>query len=195
MSWYGANRAPFRDRVQALGLPFRFFRALPPEGCEMHAADFYLYQAGAPPGAAPRIPCPRPEGSGFAVIHPFSGSARKNWPLDRYRELARRLDIPVRWCAGPEDDLPGAVRIADLHNLACWLSTARVFIGNDCGIAHLAAAAGTPLLVVLFGPSDPAIWAPRGLNVRVLRSGCSMEDTSVEQVLAAVNCSLAAPGC
>ena len=79
--------------------------------------------------------------------------------------------MPVRWCAGPDDPpLAGAVRIDDLYELACWLASARLYIGNDSGITHLAAAVGTPVLA-LFGPTDPAIWAPRGPHVRVLRWG------------------------
>jgi ADP-heptose:LPS heptosyltransferase len=42
-----------------------------------------------------------------------------------------------------------------------------VYIGNDSGISHLAAAAGAPV-VALFGPTDPAVWAPRGPRVRIL---------------------------
>jgi ADP-heptose:LPS heptosyltransferase len=77
--------------------------------------------------------------------------------------------MPVRWCSGEEDPpLDGAVRIDDLYELACWLAGARLYIGNDSGITHLAAAAGAPALA-LFGPTDPAIWAPRGPNVRVVR--------------------------
>ena len=77
--------------------------------------------------------------------------------------------MPVKWCAGEEDPpLPGAVRIDDLYELACWLAKARLYIGNDSGITHLAAAVGTPVLA-LFGPTDPEVWAPRGQNVRVGR--------------------------
>jgi hypothetical protein len=175
VSWYGANRSEFRDLVLGLGLPFRFFRALPEDGAGMHAADFYLSQvrtlAGAASDGIPRIACPQ-ECAGreeFAVIHPFSGSPRKNWPLERFRELARELErrMPVRWCAGPEDPpLEGAVRLDDLYELACWLAAASLYVGNDSGITHLAAAVGTPVLA-LFGPTDPAVWAPRGPNVRV----------------------------
>jgi heptosyltransferase-3 len=72
--------------------------------------------------------------------------------------------MPVRWCAGPQEELPDAVRIDDLYELACWLSRARLYIGNDSGISHLAAAVGTPA-IVLFGPTDPTVWAPRGSRV------------------------------
>ena len=94
--------------------------------------------------------------------------------------------MPVRWCAGPEEPLPGAVRIADLYELACWLATARIYIGNDSGITHLAAAVGTPV-VALFGPTDPRIWAPRGPHVRVIAKP-ALADIMVDEVVAAVLC-------
>jgi len=174
VSWYGANRPEFRALVHSLGLPFQFFPALPREAAGMHATDFYLEQVrgitDCPSDAIPRIWCPS-ERDDFAIIHPFSGSPQKNWPLPRFRELARKLErtMPVRWCAGPEDPpLPGAVHIDDLYELACWLAEARLYVGNDSGITHLAAAVGTPVLA-LFGPTDPQVWAPRGPHVRVGR--------------------------
>lgn len=174
LSWYGANRPEFRNLVRSLNLPFRFFPALPSETAAIHATDFYLDQirelSQTTADPIPRIACPVEPGN-FAVIHPFSGGARKNWPLDKFRQVARGLEhrMPVQWCAGPEDPpLDGAVRIENLYHLAQWLARARLYIGNDSGITHLAAAAGAPVLA-LFGPTDPAIWAPRGPNVRVLR--------------------------
>jgi heptosyltransferase-3 len=187
ISWYGAHRPEFRAAVESL--PFQFFTAIPPEGFPTHAADFFAGQVcrEPPSPAIPRIECPRQDG-GFAVIHPFSGSRKKCWPLERYRELARRLEprMPVFWCAGPEEPLPGAVHIDDLYELACWLATARVYIGNDSGITHLAAAVGTPV-VALFGPTDPRIWAPRGARVSVIARP-AMEDIAVDEVLAAALC-------
>ena len=78
----------------------------------------------------------------------------------------------------------GAVRIDDLYELARWLAGASVYIGNDCGISHLAAAVGTPV-VVLFGPTDPAVWAPRGPSVTVLSPFDRV--TPAEVVRAALN--------
>lgn len=170
--WYGAGRQEFRDLVRDLGLPFQFFQALPAQGSAVHATDFYLEQARsiAPceSDGVPRIRCDETRGD-FAVIHPFSGSARKNWPLKKFRAIAAKLQrvMPVRWCAGAEDPpLEGAVRIDDLWELARWLARARLYVGNDSGITHLASAVGTPVLA-LFGASDPRIWSPRGENVRV----------------------------
>jgi ADP-heptose:LPS heptosyltransferase len=185
VSWYGTHRPEFRDYVA--GLPFRFLDALP-DRSGVHAADFYLRQVGPDSGPAiPRIECPQAERAGFVAIHPFSGSAKKNWPLERFRDLARRLDLPVRWCAGPEEPLDDAQRFDNLYALACWLRSARLYIGNDSGITHLAAAVGTPVLA-LFGPTDPAIWAPRGEHVSIVataRPGQAMEGISVDEVLRA----------
>jgi ADP-heptose:LPS heptosyltransferase len=165
--------------MNKLGVSIRFLDALPPAGESIHAADFFLKQAGCASVAIPRILCPPAPAGDFAVIHPFSGGPRKNWSLERYRELAQRLEMPVCWCAGPEEQLDQAVRIDNLHELASWLSTARLYIGNDSGITHLAAAVGVPV-VAIFGPTDPAVWAPRGERVRVV-SG-NLDDISADQV-------------
>ena len=147
-SWYGTHRPEFRDAVRHL--PFTFFPALPP-----------------PAEGIPHIAVPPQPVQNFAIIHPFASSPAKRWPLENFREVAARLDIPVAWCTGPEEPLERAIKMDDLHELACWISTARVYIGNDSGIAHLAAAAGTPV-VSIFLASDPRVWAPRGVGVTVL---------------------------
>lgn len=176
VSWYGAKRPEFRDAVSRF--PFTFFTAIPPEGAtpKRHAVDFYLDQARSlvpcTGPAIPRIRCSQAR-EHFVVIHPFSGSPRKNWPLKKFRALAAQLarDVPVYWCRGPEDPpLPGAVEIPGLYDLACWLARAQLYIGNDSGVTHLAAAVGTPV-IVFFGPTDPDVWAPRGDRVQIGRFG------------------------
>lgn len=144
-SWYGTGREEFRAAVAHL--PFVFHPALPT----------------TPPTLVPRIPIRGPH-HGAIVLHPFSGSARKNWPLENFQALAARLP-GVRWTAGPEEPLAEATRFDSLADLAAWLSGARLYIGNDSGITHLAAAVGTPVLA-LFGPSDPQVWCPAGGHVR-----------------------------
>ena len=89
------------------------------------------------------------------VIHPFSGSPKKNWPLECFHALAERLPLPVEWAQD---------RFDNLFELAEWIAGARLYIGNDSGITHLAAAVGVPVLAI-FTASDPAVWAPRGANV------------------------------
>lgn len=170
-SWYGSGRPEFRNAVT--GLPFRFHDALPPRGVAEWAGDFFARQTGAPLPAVPRIPV-TPARHGSVVIHPLSGSPKKNWPLSRYVELSRR--IPVEWAARED-----WVRFAALDGLAGWLAGASVYVGNDSGITHLAAAVGATV-VALFGATDPALWGPRGDRVHIVR-GDSMEDISVDEVL------------
>lgn len=163
VSWYGANRPEFKEAVA--GLPFTFFPALPADST-VHAADFYGAQAGCELPAIPCIEVPQLPREDFVIIHPFASSPQKRWPIDRFQQLARRIGR-VHWCAGPEEQLDGAVRISDLYDLACWIATARAYVGNDSGITHLAAAIGTPV-VALFGPTNATVWAPRGSRIRVL---------------------------
>jgi ADP-heptose:LPS heptosyltransferase len=168
-SWYGSNRPEFRDAVRHL--PFTFFPALPPV-----------------PEGVPRIPVPPQTARDFAILHPFASNQMKRWRLENFREVAEQLGIPVQWCAGPEEHLPeehleDETRINDLYDLACWISTARIYIGNDSGISHLAAAAGTPV-VAIFVASDPLVWAPRGTHVTVL------ERPSVAEVVASARAAM-----
>ncbi len=220
ISWYGYGREEFRAAVARL--PFQFLPALPPKESGFHAADFFLQQVGGPSQPAiPRIECPRAAGE-YVVIHPFSGSEKKNWPLERYRELACRLNCregtdysvpdlklssfggipgvdravcPLLWCAGPEERLEDAMRFENLYDLAGWLAGARLYIGNDSGITHLAAAVGTPV-VALFGPTDPAIWGPRGNRVSIVataKPGEPMESIPLEAVLGAARDKMGRP--
>lgn len=184
VSWYGTNRPLFREALDGLGVPCTFHPALPPADSVTHATDFFARQVGAPQGFVSQIAVPPAEPRGTVVIHPFSGSARKNWPLPLFKDLAARLPYPVEWTAGPEEDLPGAVRFANLAELARWLSGASLYIGNDAGITHLAAAVGTPT-VALFGETEPRVWAPRGSHVRVLRCN-PLAGLDVDAVLAAI---------
>ncbi len=153
ISWYGTNRPEFRDVVSHL--PFRFFPALPP-----------------PPGV-PRIIVPEVPRTKI-LLHPFSGSSKKNWPPQRFHELLERLQ--GEWAIQPD----GTPIIEDLYELACFLAHAKVYIGNDSGITHLAAAVGTPV-VALFGPMDPAIWAPRTEKSVVIKRE-PMDQISVDEV-------------
>ena len=156
-SWYGFHRPEFREAVRHL--PFTFFPALPPlaEG-------------------VPRIPVPPAPREDFVVIHPFASGVGKQWPLENFRAVAGLLGAPVKWTAGPGNILEDAVRFEDLYELGCWLSRARAYIGNDSGIAHLAAAVGTPV-VAIFISTDPKMWAPRGARV------IALERPTVEEVV------------
>ena len=182
VSWYGTNRPEFREAMLGTGVPCEFYAALPPQEYREHATDFLLGQVGGPEGLIPRMEVQGVTKRDAVVIHPFSGSKRKNWPIERYRELAARLPARVEWSAGPEEELAEATRFDDLYEQAQWIAGAWLYIGNDSGITHLAAATGTATLA-LFGPTCPGTWAPRGENVTVLRSQ-PLELLGVQEVLA-----------
>ena len=130
---------------------------------------------------------------GFLAIHPGSGSRRKNWPFDRFADTARRLSPgrPFLLVLGPaEADVvpPPGARVArglPLRTLGAALAWAGLFLGNDSGVTHLAAACGTRT-VALFGPTDPAQWAPVGRAVTTLRAASGrLADLAVDEVVAA----------
>ena len=142
----------------------------------------------------------------FAAIHPGSGSMKKNWPMERFAEVARRLreeaGRAVAWLLGPAEvergTLPPAAKdeavLAELalETVAGILTLADGYLGNDSGVTQLAAtvrgAEGrTTPTVALFGPTDARVWGPRGRHVRVVRSADgTMESIEAETVWAAV---------
>jgi ADP-heptose:LPS heptosyltransferase len=141
-----------------------------------HVASAVFYLAGAPNAGAMDIPAarlyaaaaarPRP----YAVLHVTASYFTKQWAADRFLSLARRLQNgfglePVilagpgqsPWPAGMNefpvfDNLP-------LGEMMSLLKGAALFVGNDSGPAHVAAAFGVPS-VVIFGSSDSRIWHP-----------------------------------
>lgn len=162
------------------------------------------------------------------ALAPAANWVGKTWPVERFSQAALRLlrgEGPLKGgrlmvVGGPADaplartlrdvrasgiiDLTGK----DLLTSYAALKHARLFIGNDSGAMHLAAAAGAPTLG-LFGPSDERLYAPWGPNARVVRGPrefeqiravdpgldqhvCHMMDLSVEKVVGAANELLAA---
>jgi len=119
----------------------------------------------------------------FALLNPGAGWGAKQWPAERYGQVARRLaEEGVRSLInfGPgEETLMRAVEEAGkgtAHGIACSLTEllaltrrARLFIGGDTGPMHLAAALGIPV-VAIFGPTNPARNGPFGTRSIVLRS-------------------------
>ena len=170
-------------------------------------------------------------GSGpILALAPAANWIGKTWPLERFSQIAMKMLGPhgpmaggrLMIVGGPEDkklarglqdvvarsrfiDLTGGV---DLLTAFACLRHARLFIGNDSGAMHLAAAAGVPTLG-LFGPSDEQLYAPWGANTHVVRGPrdyqqiravdpgftqelCHMMDLSVETVAKAAKELLAA---
>lgn len=137
------------------------------------------------------------------LLHPGSGSPRKNWPPERFADLARHLvrerGRQVGLLLGPADRAPAQALAAlldeqGLHvpfavpsgvpDLAHHLAAADLVVGNDSGVSHLSAALGTPTVAV-FGPTDPVRWAPPGARV-VAPTGAEPWPT-VEQVVSEID--------
>jgi ADP-heptose:LPS heptosyltransferase len=133
-------------------------------------------------------------GERILAIHPGSGSPAKNWNPRKFALVAdwasERAFIFL--VSGPARDGRDAVLKAvkksrpfvldhlPLPHLAAVLAKCTAFLGNDSGITHLAARTGIPT-VALFGPTDPAVWGPRGPGVRIMTAEktcvpCSSEE-------------------
>jgi heptosyltransferase III len=151
------------------------------------------------PGAAPLRTAESRRSSRIA-LHPGSGSPRKNWPREAWASLAAWLRashaaelLIITGEAEPPDALAGAgpsARNLPLPALAGQLSTCRLFLGHDSGVSHLAAACGVPSILI-FGPTDPAMWAPPAPHVTVLQRAPDPASISVADVQQAVTRALA----
>ena len=132
---------------------------------ESRAREFPL-PAGTPEGSLPQQP--------FVLASPLAGWGSKQWPLERWSELAALLDLPLVVNGPPSSQrelsmIKGAVvHLSGVAGLIDATRHATAVIGLDSGPLHLAAALAKPG-VALFGPTDPARNGPYGTSFRVLR--------------------------
>ncbi|MFM8552678.1 MAG: putative lipopolysaccharide heptosyltransferase III [Nitrospiraceae bacterium] len=126
-------------------------------------------------------------GAPLVMLQPGARYWFKAWPPERFAELADRL-TDAFGCrvviGGSESERPLAEDIrrqarsaptvlagqTPLLTYAAVLKRCALFVGNDNGPMHMAAALDVPV-VALFGPSDPQEWGPRGPRVHVLYKG------------------------
>lgn len=138
-----------------------------------------------------------PLGAPILALAPAAAAPFKEWPAERFSALANALTAPggalegarVALFGGPGDqatsqavsdaithapvtDLTGRL---DLVSAAACLQRARLFVGNDSGLMHMAAAAGAPVLG-LFGPTDERVYGPWGPRARSVRAGGPAEE-------------------
>jgi ADP-heptose:LPS heptosyltransferase len=159
-----------------------------------HMASAFI-ALGVPVQDVPRaqlFTAEQPVTARYAVIHPFASAPDKQWRADRFCEVARYLDLwnikPV-FLAGPKDNVAPfkahQIVQGSLHAAKALLSKAAVFVGNDSGPAHVAAAFGVPS-VVLFGPSNHAIWGPWQTESEIVVAPDGLKEVSVSRVIAAL---------
>ena len=127
----------------------------------------------------------------FLLMFPGSGSPAKNWPANRFAELATKIApvwMPIVVLGPPEELIEPKFRARGipalgglgLETVAALARMAAGFIGNDSGVSHLAAASGARG-VVIFGPTDPARWRPLG-DVTIIRR-TPLEALEVPEIL------------
>lgn len=169
-----------------------FFEPRPPADFAGHVCAWHRQQlaAGGLSLPEPELPLPRSNPDGAMLIHPGSGGDAKCWPRERFVELGRSLKrngiLPTFILGEVEQERWGTQAVAELQQEFSWylhmglyelaerMSRARMFVGNDSGVTHLAAAMGIPVLA-LFGPSNDVQWRPVGPGVRVLRAAAPHE--------------------
>ncbi|UGT91731.1 glycosyltransferase family 9 protein [Mycobacterium ostraviense] len=156
----------------------------PPWDCGRHEVDRWcslLQWAGIPcepTDVTVRRPTVEPGPTGAVVIHPGASAAARRWPAERFAAVAAALaddghEIVITGSAAESDlthdvarraGLPSSAVLAgalELPELAALVADSRLVICGDTGVGHLAAATGTAS-VVLFGPTAPGRWGPRG---------------------------------
>jgi heptosyltransferase-2 len=133
------------------------------------------------------------------AVHPGSGSLKKVWPPEKFArvclEASKYYQARILLISGPADkenvqkvlELSEGIHPILVENKPLWLLAAilehcRIYLGNDSGVTHLAAAVGIPV-IALFGPSNPKIWRPLGKKVKILQAEIKM--TSLHSTLPA----------
>jgi hypothetical protein len=199
-SWHGSGDQEFVWRLKSLAgcrahiFPFR------PGYAVIHQADYYLsclrhcFASSAEPVVLLRSDAVRwceefwikhaLHRRAILTIAPGSGAREKNWPEEFFLAVTQwwckatggmvlLLSGPVEQERGGIEQLARACTIASdlsLSQAAALLGRSDLYLGNDSGISHLAAASGVRT-VALFGPSDAHQWTPRGKKVTMLRRG------------------------
>lgn len=175
----------------------RFFPFHPQVQLHQHQSEYYLACIGDRPRETGKLEISlKPEavawserywqqhlliGKPVMALAPGSGAREKNWPAASFLAVAewwrRQTSGSVVVILGPVEEERGdgaslceepvVARNLDLGELSALLKRSDLYLGNDSGVSHLAAALGV-VTAVLFGPSNVAQWAPLGKNVTVL---------------------------
>jgi ADP-heptose:LPS heptosyltransferase len=130
----------------------------------------------------------------YAVLHPMASAPDKTWPSANFLAVAehldKRLSLDPVFIAGPAESIDAFAKYrclagAPLEEVKSLVSGASLFVGNDSGPAHMAAAFGLPV-VVLFGSSDPYIWRPWRTESSVLTSPAGINSIGISEAVQAI---------
>ena len=196
-SWHASQQREFVRSLQFVSHGRARVFAFRPAGPGIHQADYYVSCISDVGQKLPvAMIAPKPEamawsedywmqhslqGKPVLALAPGSGAREKNWPLTSYRRVVEWWSSQTQGAVivftGPVEEERGglelllnhsiAARNLNLGQVAALLIRSTLYLGNDSGITHLAAAVGART-VALFGPSDVNQWAPRGERVTIL---------------------------
>jgi ADP-heptose:LPS heptosyltransferase len=182
--WTGLSGARFRAGFAHARESFAYGIKIPraqevlglAEDAPVHTAEHLasaMFHLGVPVMDVPRAKLyvePQRRERPYAVLHVAALFATKEWPIDRFRAMGAFIEKqcglePVFVSAPGRGEM-----FADLVDFTCLdnltlgglkslIAGARLFVGNDSGPAHVAAAFGVPT-VAIFGSSDSRIWGP-----------------------------------
>jgi heptosyltransferase-3 len=176
----------------------------PDETERLHATQVYLKPlerlAIFDANPVPRLSLnPQPSTLNQLVLHPGSGSEKKNWPETKWAGLIQQIAATTNWnllLVGGEAEgerlqrLAGAMppercsiaRDLPLVELAQRIQSGAAFVGHDSGITHLAAAVGLPC-IVLWADTLEEVWRPQGEPLVILKEITGVQAISVEKVM------------
>jgi glycosyl transferase family 9 (putative heptosyltransferase) len=210
-SWLGSRQSEFVQQLTSLSCGRARIYPFQPTNSSIHQTDYYLSCVGRDSTSSlePEVEL-RPEGvdwcAQFCAIHelrrqpllviaPGSGAREKNWPEDFFlavvkwwREVVNGVVVLL---AGPVEEERGGIErlranclVASgltLSQAAALLARSDLYLGNDSGISHLAAAVGIRT-IALFGPSNARQWAPRGKRVTIVNRKMECSPCQIPQM-------------
>jgi heptosyltransferase III len=208
VAWLSDPDNIVHQNLQAAGIPLvTVVPGRPPAQERIHVVDYLARTVGVSTNPHPHYGnCSSmtddnaPGQERAFAIHPGSGGARKCWPPERFAAVIRRLwqwGWPALLLSGPADHErlevllkllpappPSLLKLlvdVPLLDLVPVLCQCRGYLGNDAGMTHLAALLGLPTLV-LFGPTDPQTWQPRGRAVSIIHAP-NLEQLAADRVI------------
>ena len=182
-AWFMNHHVTIDSKTHVVEWNLQLARAVLPS-VTMPSIDFSAFAAPEPSGFRERM-----------VIIPAAGRPEKEWPVENFRELARRIGPKALVVWGPSEQPKAEAVEAELapttglRQLARILRDATVVIGGDTGPLHLAAALGTRV-VGLYGPTNPERNGPYGQLANCVESFSStrsMRDLGVDAVMRKVD--------
>ncbi len=173
----------FRARLAPLSCDPLLFVDMYPDEESIHVEEYQLRQLSAA-GITPLKKEVTPKQMDRVILYPEISRGKRKWPYEHFLTLAGVLisrGVPVTILEAPDVPSPvsDSLRFDRLEDMSSFLSDGGIFVSNDSGVAHLAAALGLTT-ITLFHDQRPDIWHPRGKNLSI---ACDPYAPGVEEVL------------